>query len=141
MDDQKAPEMFDERIERIFRPTVSEALVREPELRSVVVIYDFHGPFNDVDGVRKGLWVSGDGSGPKPIDAVVGSLRNTLQCAAEMLNELFMTHAQLSDEILKMSQTILQEKQVSEDSPEGRKGQTSASDSECGRDSDADHGR
>lgn len=78
---------FDEALQTNFQKLAQQSFLKCPELRSVVVVFDYNGKFNDFD-IKKGLWLANKGTKPD-YASVVGSMRQT----AAML-ELQMTHLQ-----------------------------------------------
>lgn len=108
----EAPEplMFDERLNAEFRDAAHRAFLKVPELRSVVVVYDYYRELNDAANVSKGLWLESSGETMKPVDAVVGSLGALLQSAAHVLDELFQRHNRLNNELVEVSRQILEKR-------------------------------
>lgn len=106
MDEQKL--MFDERLNARFRDASHISFLDVPELRSIVVIYDYYRNLNDLPNVSKGLWLSAEGGPVKPIDSVMGSYGAILQSAAHILNELFQRHAELQQLLTELSKQILE---------------------------------
>lgn len=103
-------EMFDEKLNGIMREATHRAFLATPELRSVVVVYDYYLALNDAPDVSKGLWLTASGSGTKPIDSVVGSLGALLQSAAHIMDELFQRHNQLNSQLVELSKQILEKR-------------------------------
>lgn len=100
--------LFDEKANNIMRPAASQLLASIPELRSVVVVYDYHDKLNSVEGLSKGIWLSESGSNPRSPDAIVGSLGSTLQAAAHMIDELFQCRDNLQKEVTALAQQKLE---------------------------------
>lgn len=104
--------LFDEKINAVFRPAINDAFAAVPELRSVVVVYDYYGRLNDAQDIGKGMWLSADGSSPRPSDAIVGSIASTLQCLAHMLDDAFQMVGQLNQEYVDVSRKLLEAKEA-----------------------------
>ena len=103
--------MFDEKLNNMFRGTATGAFLKVPELRSVVVIFDYYRNLNDSPDVSKGLWLSAEGTGPeKPTDSIHGSLGAVLQSAAHILDENFALHAKLQQELTAVAKELLEKK-------------------------------
>ena len=116
MSDQPPPSneeqklMFDEKLNNRFREVAHQAFLEVPELRSVIVVYDYYRNLNDLPNVSKGLWLAAEGGKDKPIDSVMGSYGALLQSAAHILDELFQRHAELQIQLTDMSKTLLEKK-------------------------------
>jgi hypothetical protein len=107
VDEQKLL-MFDEKLNQRFRDTAHLAFLDVPELRSVVVVYDYFRNLNDMPDVSKGLWLSADGGNHKTNDTVAGSLGALLQSTAHVLDEMFQRHQALLTQMTELSKTILE---------------------------------
>lgn len=108
---EQSPLMFDEKLNGMFRDTTSGAFLRVPELRSVVVIFDYYRNLNDSPDVSKGLWLSAESTGPeKTPDSILGSLGAVLQSAAHILDENFALHAKLQQELTTVAKELLEKK-------------------------------
>jgi hypothetical protein len=99
--------MFDEKLNQRFRDAAHVAFLEVPELRSVVVVYDYYRNLNDMPDISKGLWLTADGGAAKPIDSVVGSLGSLLQSSAHVLDELFQQHQQIQTQLVELSKQLL----------------------------------
>jgi len=102
--------LFDEKLNALFRPVANTAFTAVDELRSVVIVYDFYDKLNDAPGVSKGLWLSADGNDPRPPDAIVGSMLNTLQCVAHMLDDAFHLCEEKKQELVEVSRQLLEKR-------------------------------
>jgi hypothetical protein len=102
--------MFDEKLNNTFREASHKAFLDVPELRSVVVIYDYHRNLNDLPNISKGLWLSADGGPVKSVDSVAGSLGAVLQSAAHIFDDLFQHHQALQAELTDLSKQILEKR-------------------------------
>jgi hypothetical protein len=102
--------MFDEKLNNQFRETAHQAFLEVPELRSVIVVYDYYRNLNDLPNVSKGLWLAADGGKDKTVDSVMGSYGALLQSAAHILDELFQKHAELQLQLTEISKTLLEKK-------------------------------
>ncbi len=105
-DEQKL--MFDEKLNARFRDAAHVSFLDVPELRSIVVIYDYYRNLNDLPNVSKGLWLSAEGGPVKPIDSMMGSYGAVIQSAAHILNDLFQRHAELQVSLTELSKQILE---------------------------------
>ena len=106
--------LFDEKLVRRFREAIQLAFADVPELRSVVVVFDFFGPYNDVEGVKKGVWLASDGDDPKPLDSVAGSLGVMLQSSTQVLDELMQRSMAVKQELTEASAKLLKIRQETE---------------------------
>jgi hypothetical protein len=102
--------MFDERLNQEFRQVADRAFLSVPELRSVIVVYDYYRNLNDLPDISKGLWLSSGGGRDKSADAVVGSLGALLQSTAHVLDTLFQQHQQLNTQLVRLSEQILEKR-------------------------------
>lgn len=98
--------LFDEQLNNQFRDTAHKAFLKVPELRSVVVIYDYYKDLNDAPGINKGMWLHAEGSTEKPVDSVVGSIGATLQALAHMLDEEMRQHSNMTQELVNISKEL-----------------------------------
>lgn len=108
---QQTKLLFDEKLNELFRPTANQAFTTCNELRSVLVIFDYYGALNDTPGVSKGLWLSADGNSPRATDSIVGSVGNTLQCLANMFDDMFARYQELQQRLVVVSQEVLEKEQ------------------------------
>jgi hypothetical protein len=106
--DENQPLMFDEALNTIFRDAIEAAFLTVPELRSVVVNYDYRRNLNDVPSLSKGMWLSADGNEQKTPDSMAGSLASLLQSAAHILDENFQMLAMLQVQLTEVSTKILE---------------------------------
>lgn len=102
--------MFDEKLNAEFRNAAHRAFLTVPELRSVVVVYDYYRNLNDIPDVSKGMWLNAQGTKEKTPDSVVGSLGAVLQSAAHILDELMQQHNRLNNELVSLSKQILEKR-------------------------------
>jgi len=108
---EQDPLMFDEKLNGMFRNTANGAFLKVPELRSVVVIFDYYRNLNDSPDVSKGLWLSAESKGlEKTPDSILGSLGAVLQSAAHILDENFALHAKLQQELTTVAKELLEKK-------------------------------
>lgn len=107
MEDENQDLLFDEQLNAVFRDTAHKAFLKVPELRSVVVIYDYYKDLNDASNINKGMWLHAEGSTEKPIDSVVGSIGATLQALAHMLDEQMRQHSNMTKELVELSQELV----------------------------------
>lgn len=106
-EDEKKFLMFDEKLDNLFRDAGNRAFLAVPELRSVIVVYDYFRELNDSPDISKGIWLSTEGDGERPLDSVLGSFGVMLQGTAQILDLLFKRHATLQIEITRASQELL----------------------------------
>ena len=104
--DENQPLMFDENLNATFRDACNAAFLKVPELRSVVVVYDYRRNLNDMPSISKGLWLSADGNEQKTPDSMAGSLAALLQSAAHILDENFQMLAMLQVQLTEVSKEI-----------------------------------
>lgn len=102
--------LFDDNLNKTFRDAAHKAFLQVPELRSVVIVYDFFKNLNDSPGINKGMWLHTEGKAEKPADSVVGSIGATLQALAHMIEEQMQLYSVLSNEILEASKTLAEKK-------------------------------
>jgi len=102
--------MFDEKLNNKFREAAHAAFLEVPELRSVIVVYDYYRNLNDMPDISKGLWLTAENSDKKPIDSVAGSLGALLQSTAHILDEMFARHQALQTQLVELSKQILEKK-------------------------------
>ena len=101
--------MFDEQLNDVFRRACQDAFLKVPELRSVVVTYDYYRNLNDMDGVSKGLWLHAEGGSIKPADSIAGSLGATLQSAAHILDEQMQLYVTLTNQLTEVSKALMEQ--------------------------------
>lgn len=102
--------MFDEKLNQKFRTTTHAAFLEVPELRSIIVIYDYFRNLNDMPDISKGLWLSAEGGKEKTMDSVAGSLGALLQSTAHILDEMFQRHQSMQTQLTSLSKEILDKK-------------------------------
>lgn len=76
---------YNDRVAAEIRARVNEMLAADPDLRSVLVVFDWKGALNDARGVIKGLWAGEDGGVPADPAAVFGTAQNTIGALAEVM--------------------------------------------------------
>lgn len=115
MEKENPPALFDEKLNEIFRGASDKAFMQVPELRSVIVIYDYFKNLNDAENISKGMWLHTDGhKDHKPADSIVGSMGVTLQAFAHILDELMQLHNSLSKQLLDMSKEVAEKSNQAE---------------------------
>jgi hypothetical protein len=107
-DDEQQKLMFDENLNQVFREACQSAFLKVPELRSVVVVFDYYRNLNDMEGISKGLWLHAEGGKSKPADSVVGSLGATLQAAAHILDEQMQLYTVLTNQLTEVSRALME---------------------------------
>jgi hypothetical protein len=110
MSEQEPQQMFFDRLNEIFRRAAHEAFLATPELRSVVVSYDYFGSLNEAPEVKKGIWLHHSGQTQKPADAIVGSFDVMLLNASQIMAELVATRDRLVAECTEASKQLMKEK-------------------------------
>ena len=77
---EETPLTFEVKAQQPVRAAIQAVLATVPEVRSVVVIFDYFGALNDAE-ISKGLWLGR--KDPLPLDAVFGSLMQTQRVLEE----------------------------------------------------------
>lgn len=108
LDDEQQKLMFDEALNQVFREACQKAFLQVPELRSVVVVFDYYRNLNDMEGISKGLWLHAEGGSIKPADSVAGSLGATLQAAAHILDEQMQLYVTLTNQLTEVSKALME---------------------------------
>lgn len=117
--DEQQKLMFDEALNGIFRDACNKGFLQVPELRSVVVVYDYYRNLNDTEGISKGLWLHAEGGKDKPADAVVGSLGAILQAAAHILDEQMQLYVTLTNQLTEISKALMEKQNELKKQQEG----------------------
>ena len=99
------PRTFEERTLQAFRETADRMFLDVPELRGVVVTFDWYGALNDAPGVSKGLWLTANHNQKSP-DATLGALGVLIQNTAHVLDEAMKQHAALVSETTRLLQAL-----------------------------------
>jgi hypothetical protein len=110
LSDEEQKLMFDEKLNNRFRETAHQAFLEVPELRSVIVVYDYYRNLNDLPDVSKGLWLAAESNKDKTVDSVMGSYGALLQSAAHILDEMFQRHAELQLQLTETSKALLEKR-------------------------------
>ena len=105
-DNIEEPKSFDEKLNDIFLSACQLAFLNVPEIRSIVVTYDYKKGLNESQNVGKGVWLSRSGS-EKAADEIVGSLQAVLQNSAHILDEAFRMQQTIQDQLLDLSKELL----------------------------------
>jgi hypothetical protein len=108
--DENQPLMFFEKLDGFFRDASQRGFLSVPELRSVVIVYDFHGNLNDTPGIPKGMWLHSEGGAEKPADSITGSAGATIQALAHMLDEQMSLYTRLTTELVEVSKALVDAK-------------------------------
>lgn len=103
---------FDQKLQELFQPVCRQALLKVPELRSVLISFDFKGKLNDVDGVGKGIWLSDMGAADRSPAAVMGTLNVLLQNMAVVWQAANELRADMNSEIVKTVQTMVRQQET-----------------------------
>lgn len=98
--------LFDDKLSETFRAAAQKAFLQVPELRSVVIVYDFFKNLNDSPDINKGMWLHVDGKAQKPADSIVGSTGAMVQAFAHMIEEQMQLYSSLSSQILEASKEL-----------------------------------
>lgn len=117
--DEQQKLMFDEALNQTFREACNDAFLKTPELRSVVVVYDYYRNLNDMEGVSKGLWLHAEGGKDKPADSMAGSLGATLQAAAHILDEYMQLYVTLTNQLTEVSKALMEKQNELKKQQEG----------------------
>lgn len=99
--------MFDQKLKTLLSEACRAALLQVPELRSVVVGFDYRGGLNDAPTITKGLWISGEGS-KKSADTVVGTLGMMVHMLANIVDASMDLHANIAQQITEASRLLLE---------------------------------
>lgn len=105
-DAEQRAQRFDEEANAVFRAACNTAFLKVPELRSVVVTFDYYGPLNDTPDISKGIWLHAEGK-EKPLDSIAGSLGASLQNAAHIFDEMFSHYELLQSQLTELSKAVL----------------------------------
>jgi len=80
--------MFDKDLQEKFQAAITQAFQEHADvLRSVIVVFDYHGALNTTEGLTKALWMGPHGpvTSPEGISgSIQGLLRVLLQCYDRM---------------------------------------------------------
>jgi len=115
LSDDQQKMLFEEKLQDFYRKTSDKAFLAVPELRSVVIVFDYKGKLNDAPGVNKGMWLHAEGGAEKPADSIVGSAGATIQALAHIIDEQMNLYSKLSNELLEVSKALVAKKQEAED--------------------------
>jgi hypothetical protein len=110
MSEPETLNLFFDRLNEIFRQAAHAAFLATPELRSVVISYDYFGTLNEASEVKKGIWLHHSGQAQKPVDAIAGSFDVMLLNATQILAELVATRDRLVAECTQASKQLMKEK-------------------------------
>ncbi|MFW6062395.1 MAG: hypothetical protein ACOC93_06260, partial [Planctomycetota bacterium] len=88
---------FDQALCHEFRQHAAQALVAHPELRSVVVVFDYHGGLND-GSPQKGVWTSAQGAVHDP-PAIFGGLQNMMEISQQVMRRADVVRQHLQDQV------------------------------------------
>lgn len=103
---------FDQKLRELFYPVCRQALLMVPELRSVLVSFDFKGKLNDVDGVGKGIWLSDSGSADRTPAAVMGTLNVLLQNMSVVWNAATELQAEMNASMVQTAQAMVKQHEL-----------------------------
>ena len=106
---------FDEKLNQIFREASHDGFLRVPELRSVVVVYDYFRDLNDAQNISKGMWLHTSGESSKPSDAISGRIGATLAALFHMIDEQMQQHMYLTRELTELTKQIVAKKKELEE--------------------------
>ena len=104
--DEKLP--FNEQALATMKSAANEVLATHPEVRSVVVILDFHNNLRDA-GISNALWLSEDGS-VNTLEGINGSLQATLQIAEQMLARFDQLRRNMAQEAFIIGEELIRRK-------------------------------
>ena len=91
--------MFDTQLVELARPVIDESFIQHGDvLRSMLVVYDYHGPLNDAPDLNKAIWLGPEGAIQDPA-GIIGSIGSTLQAVAHMLDRAFVMRDALREDI------------------------------------------
>jgi hypothetical protein len=103
--------LFSEKLNSFFRQAGLQASIHVPELRGFVVIYDYFGTLNDLNGLSKGIALSSDGGPINTPDGLVGITLATMQGLAHLQDDLMNTALGISDHIKESQKELLAAKE------------------------------
>jgi serine/threonine protein phosphatase PrpC len=104
-DKQGQPRLpFDEALCQKFRELINDSFNRHPELRSVAVVFDYHGGLNSAQ-VNKGLWL-GENGAVKDIASVFSSLRNLMAMAETQFGRAVAVEEALRTQVTLLTQEL-----------------------------------
>jgi hypothetical protein len=106
--------LFDQLLAELYQDTTHKAFLKAPELRSVLVMFDYSGNLNNEDGVAHGLWVTRDEEKGKSVVSTIGSLGVLLQTSSHLFDLLVQKHAELTGAITQISKEIAEKIQESD---------------------------
>lgn len=101
--------MFDEKLKTLLADTCRVALLQVPELRSIIVGFDYRRNLNDSPTITKGLWVSGEGA-KKSADTVIGTLGVMVHVIANVVDASMSLQADISQQVTEVSRLLLERK-------------------------------
>ncbi len=103
--------LFSEKLNSFFRQAGLQASIHVPELRGFVVIYDYFGTLNDLNGLSKGIALSSDGGPINTPDGLVGITLATMQGLAHLQDDLMNTALGLSEACKESQKELLAAKE------------------------------
>ena len=106
---------YDEKLNQIFREASHDAFLRVPELRSIVVVYDYFRDLNDAENISKGMWLHTNGGSEKPADSISGSIGATLAALFHMIDDQMQQHMYLTQELTALTKQIVDKKKELEE--------------------------
>ena len=112
--DAPAPRLpFDQAAMATMRPAMQAVLTEHPEVRSVLVVFDYTSGLNDSDAV-KACWLSADGPTPG-VPATAGTISNTIRALEMVFGRLLQLEQTKRTELHELLQTLLVQKKVQHD--------------------------
>lgn len=98
--------MFDTKLVELIRPAIDESFIQHGDvLRSMLVVYDYHGALNDAPDLNKAVWLGPQGAQQDPA-GIIGSLGATGQAMAHMLDRAFSLRDALREDFEEKVQTL-----------------------------------
>jgi hypothetical protein len=101
------PMTFDKKLDEIFKTAANSAFLTVPELRSVVVLYDYYDNLNDAQ-VSKGVWLHTTGGKDKPADSLIGSMGAVVQGLAHIVDECLQRKMTLQAELTALTAQLVE---------------------------------
>jgi len=120
--------MFDQRLARIFQEAGLRAFTSVPELRSVMVVFDYYGALGSTDGVIKSAWLGPEGGASKSPATVLGTATGLINALSHVLDQ----GVSLRDVLAAEYERLLQEIKHASQSVPGPKGDDIRSDGKTG---------
>jgi len=100
---------FDEEIAARFKDTIHRCLTDFPELRSVIVAFDWAGNLNDAP-IKAGVW-QGERGGVDSAAGIVGSIQQTIKVMEQQFLRLHKLEQAMREELTVIGQELVRKKE------------------------------